>query len=184
MIKENYYRVTEVLQPFSGLHSIPKDILDNAADRGTRVHLCCDALINCLGEIKEEDISGYIESFKAWFDTKVFLLTSHRFYCEKLKITGECDGIYLSEQGLVLVDFKTSSKESKTWALQGAAYCLMAKESGHNIKKIEFVKLDKSGKYPEIFCYDYEEHLEMFLKCLDVYKYFFKPKKKQEECYL
>lgn len=50
-LQENskYIRVTEALSPFSGLHSIPKHIVENAAKRGTKVHKICESIITGLG---------------------------------------------------------------------------------------------------------------------------------------
>lgn len=53
--KENFegtgfVRVTEILSPFSGLDKVPKDILANAANRGTRVHDVCEGIVKGVGE--------------------------------------------------------------------------------------------------------------------------------------
>lgn len=168
----DYTRVTDVLFHFSGLKNIDPYILKNAAARGTKVHEICDAIMNDLGILEmDQSIQGYIESFNKWLPKK-FLDKPARFYCDKYMLTGECDGIYEEEKKLVLVDFKTPINESKTWKLQGAAYSYLAKQSGYNIERIEFIKLSKQGKEP--VTYVYEESFDMFLKCLDIYNYFFK----------
>lgn len=169
---ENYVRVTDVLFPFSGLTQVKADILKAAANRGTMVHQICDALIEDVGVPEIEDsIKGYIQSFSFWSHEKRFIKKPDRFFCETHKITGECDAIYEEEDGLVLVDFKTSSKESKTWRLQGSAYSYMAKKEKYPIKNICFVKLSKDGSLPSV--YEYEEDFGTFLKCLDLYRLFF-----------
>lgn len=48
--KSEYSRVTEILSPFSGLDKVPKDILANAARRGTKVHDACESIVKGLGE--------------------------------------------------------------------------------------------------------------------------------------
>lgn len=45
-----YTRVTEVLSQFSGLDKVPKDILENAARRGTKVHNICEAIVTGIGD--------------------------------------------------------------------------------------------------------------------------------------
>ncbi len=169
---ERYTRVTEVLYPFSGLKNVPKEILDNACARGEQVHSICDALISCMGiyEIPTH-LEGYIESFKKWAMGMEFIQKPDRFFCEELMLTGEIDGLREENGSLVLFDLKTSAKESKTWSLQGSAYTYLSKKMGINIEKIEFIKLDKMGKSPQIFTYPY--HFEDFRKCLDVYRMFF-----------
>lgn len=171
---EDYTRVTDVLFPFSGLRNIDPHILQNAADRGTKVHEICDALINDLGVFEiNGQIQGYIDSFYKWLPEKNFIERPDRFYCDELMLTGECDAIYKDQDGLHLVDFKTSANEGKTWKLQGSAYYYLAKQAGYDIKTIEFVKLSKDGKKPKVYIYDCE--WETYLKCLEIYRLFFKP---------
>lgn len=169
---KDYTRVTDVFYPLSGIANVPKHILDEAARKGTLVHEICDAIIEGIGHGEIEPvIQGYVESFSKWYRGN-FIAKPQRFFCDDFMITGEIDGIYESPAGLVLVDFKTSSKESKTWKLQGSAYAYLARKAGFNINQIEFLKLDKEGGEPKSFVY--EEDFSLFLKCLDVYKYFFK----------
>lgn len=171
---EEYTRVTEVLFPFANLAHIDPQILQNAATRGKIVHDCCDAITQEIGYIvSDEKINKYIESFKLWLP-KQFIDKPARFFCKDLMITGECDAIYEEDGGLVLVDYKTSAKESKTWQLQGSAYAYLARKIGYNIKRIEFVKFCKNGKIPTVFVY--EERFDLFLKCLELYRHFFKDK--------
>lgn len=61
----DYTRVTEILSPFSGLDRVPKAILKNAADRGTRVHKVCEGIVRGIGEWDVDvEISGYVSSFR------------------------------------------------------------------------------------------------------------------------
>jgi hypothetical protein len=169
---KQYTRVTDVLYPFSGLKNVPPEILKNAAERGTKVHEICDALIEQIGMFNiDNKVAGYIESFNHYFVEKNFLEKPDRFFCDEHMITGECDAIYQDQKGLVLVDIKTSLREGKTWRLQGSAYAHLAERYGYKISRIEFVKLCKEGKEPKIFTYDRD--FQMFLKCLDVYREFF-----------
>ena len=167
-----YTRVTDVLFPLSGLKNIDPQILKNAAERGTKVHEICDAIISDMGMPSiDGQIIGYINSFNQWMP-KHFIEKPERFFCDDYMISGECDGIYEDEEGLVLVDLKTPANESKTWKLQGSAYSYLAKKAGYNISRIEFVKLSKEGKAPKVF--SYVEDFDLFLKCLEVYRYFYK----------
>jgi len=168
--KIKYTRVTDVLFPLSGLKNIPPDILKNAAERGTKVHEFCDAIMQDLGFFPcDQKIGKYIESFMKWL-SKEFIPRPDRFYCDELRLTGECDAIYRDEGGLVLVDIKTPVNESKTWMLQGSAYSYLAKKAGYDIKRIEFVQLSKDGKEPKVYVYDAD--MTLFIKCLEIYRYF------------
>ncbi len=65
--KSDYIRVTEILSPFSGLDKVPKDILANAARRGTLVHEICESIIKNLGDFgNTSETAPYIRSFLAW----------------------------------------------------------------------------------------------------------------------
>lgn len=167
---KGYTRVTDVLYPFSGLSKIDPMILRNAANRGTKIHEICDAIVSGIGFIDDHTITGYIESFQKWMPKNIIDKPA-RFFCSLHNITGECDGIYLDGQDMVLFDLKTPLRESKTWNLQGSAYSYLAKLAGYNIKRIEFIKLDKTGKEPKI--YTYKEDFKKYLCCLEVYREFF-----------
>ncbi len=171
---EEYDRVTQVLYPFSGLDKIDSKIVEHAAERGQRVHSACNAIIDGLGAFADSDIIGYLKSFEMWAKDKKFAPHPDRWYCNERMITGECDGIYENETGYTLYDLKTPQRESKTWILQGSAYLYLSKslDPKYKINKIEFVKLDKNGGKP--ISYFYEPDIEMFFKCLDIYRRFFK----------
>lgn len=180
-IKEGYLRVTEILSPFSGLSQIPEHILENAKERGTAVHKAILAIENGIGNDNLMDsIAGYMSSYHQWVDGKVLLNVPNRFYDDSLMITGEIDAIYETEIGHVIVDYKTPANESKSWAMQATAYSYLARKAGYNVIRVEFVKLDKNGKKPKVFCY--KEDMDMFCKILDTYRYFFGNKGQKNDC--
>lgn len=171
--REKYLRVTSCLYPFSGLDKINPEIVAYAGQRGTKVHKICEAIVEGLGEIGIDDETwGYVESFKQWWAGDIDVVEMEkRFWDDELKVTGQLDFIIQTAEGLAIVDIKTSSKESKTWAVQGAAYAYLCKKDGYNIKKIYFLHLNKHGKKPKIFEYPVDDSL--FLAVFRVFKYFF-----------
>jgi len=177
---ENYSRVTEILYPFSGLSNADPEVLMAAADRGTRAHKACEAIAAGLGEFGvDPEIMGFVESFKKWWGTgKKVVAMEERFFCDEHELTGQCDFIIETPEGLAIVDLKTSRHESKTWRVQGAAYAYLARKKGYDIKRILFVHLNIDGDEPKVF--EYEEDWDFFLACLTVYNYFFKPAKKRK----
>lgn len=179
MIDNRFTRVTDVLSPYSGLEKVDKEILARAADRGTRVHAACEALMMDLGNWSiEEDIQGYLISFEKWWSLGHKVLSiEQRFYCSELLITGQVDVIIETELGAVVLDLKTPQRPSKTWPLQGSAYAYLARKSGYNVQGIQFLQLDKHGEEPTLHIYD--DQFEMFKKCLDIYNHFFKKKTPQ-----
>lgn len=169
----DFQRVTEILYPFSGLKHVDPQVLENAAVRGTKVHKACEAIVEGLGEWNiEPEHRGYIESFKSWWGKgRKVLSVEERFYCERLGVTGQVDLIVEEPDGVYIVDLKTSASESKSWLLQGSAYSYMAKKKGYPIEKIMFLKLLRDGRVPKQFYY--EENMQLFEECLNVYRYFY-----------
>lgn len=171
--REDYLRVTSVLYPFSGLDKIDADVLAYAAERGTKVHTICEGIVAGLGELGVDDETwGYVESFKIWWEAGHSVVeVEKRFWEDELRITGQLDFIVEYEDGLAIVDIKTSSRPSKTWPAQGAAYAMLAKQAGYDIKKVIFLHLSKHGKAPKL--YDYPVDDSFFLAILRVYNHFY-----------
>lgn len=168
-----YQRVTEVLQPFTGIKYIEKTILENAAVRGTKVHKICEGIVNGIDEWNiQEEYKGYVESFKKWWNLGHEVISSEeRFYCDDLKITGQVDLIIKKRDKAIVIDLKTSMNESKSWMLQGSAYSYLAKKKGYPVKDILFIRLRRDGSEPKYHLY--EENIELFKDCLNVYRYFY-----------
>jgi len=175
--RENYLRVTKILYPFSGLQNIDPEIVEHAAERGTKVHKICEGIIKGLGEIGvNNETRAYIDSFKIWWEKGVEVVKmEERFWDDELFLTGQIDLIIRIPEGLAIVDFKTSSRPSKTWPAQGAAYAYLAKKAGYDIKKIYFLHLNKTGKEPKLFEYPVDD--SFFLAIYRTYLHFFHEEK-------
>lgn len=173
MDRENYQRVTSILYPFSGLEKLNPEVVAHAADRGTRVHKTCEGIASGLGEFGVDDETwGYVESFKKWWNLGVRVVSmEQRFWDDQLRITGQVDFIIETPDGLAIVDLKTSSRPSKTWPAQGAAYAYLAKKNGIDIKKIYFLHLNKHGNVPAIHEYLVDD--SFFLGIYRVWKHFY-----------
>ncbi len=172
--RENYTRVTSVLYPFSGLEKLDVNIVAHAAERGTRVHKICEGIIEGLGEIgTDKETEPYVESFKKWWALGHDIVEmEQRFWDDELQITGQVDLIVKTDEGLAVVDLKTSSKCSPTWQAQGAAYAYLAKKAGYDIKKILFLHLNRTGKEPRIYEYPVDD--SFFMAVLLVFNHFFR----------
>lgn len=171
--KADYVRVTDVLSMFNDFSMVDPDTLERAKERGTEVHKQCDSIMLEYTWDHGSLYDKYMESFALWSKGKKFPFAKQkipRFYDDELFITGEIDGLYETDQGLVLIDIKTSASPSKTWALQTSAYSYLCKKHGYDVQRIEVLKLSKEGKMPKIYLY--EENMDMFRKVLDVYRYF------------
>lgn len=174
----DYQRVTEILYPFSGMKYVKKTVLENAAARGTKVHKICEAIAGGLeGWEAPAEYQPYVDSFNSWFKRKHKIISiEERFFCNELRITGQVDFIVEEPKGLYIVDLKTSQQESKSWLLQGSAYSYLAKKKGYDVKGIMFLQLKRDGTPSREYFYD--ENMDLFRKCLDVYRYFYGKKGK------
>lgn len=173
----DFLRVTDIISWCSGIHKIPKHILERAADRGTRVHVAIEGILNGLEPLPDIEISPYLESFQAFYNSKQWsgsMETEKRLYSEELGVTGCMDLIHVGDSVAHIYDWKTSSTfQHKSAKLQGAAYRYLASVNGYENLSMKFVHLQKDGS-PAI-CYEfetYEQDLDTFFKCLDIYKYF------------
>ena len=174
-----HLRVTEILSPFSGMQYVDKQVLENACVRGTRVHKACEGIAKGVdGWELPEEYQGYVDSFKKWLGRgKEFVEVEKRLYCPELGITGQVDFIVKEPDGCLIVDLKTSQRESKTWCLQGTAYSYLARQAGYDVKGIMFLKVERDGSEPKQ--YHYEENMELFMEVYNVYKYFYGRKGKR-----
>lgn len=126
--------VTEILSGvglaenfMAGGREIDPDVLANAAERGTMVHLAIE--LECLGELDEDTVDDeiwpYLEAWRQFVDDTGFLPVANefRFYEPANDYCGTADMIgYLGDQ-LTVLDLKTGSIGLKPWhKYQLAAY--------------------------------------------------------------
>jgi hypothetical protein len=188
IILEGYTRVSDILEPFSGYGSVPEHILKKAANRGTRVHQIAEAYVKGIMPLEDSELKGYVDSFLEWRGDKKIIMPN-RFYDKVLRITGKIDGLYqdMTTGDYTLIDFKTSAKEGKMWALQGAAYLYLAEIVGcYPVTRIEFIRLPKDGKKAEIYDYSASsgENFSQFKEMVKMYHQFFSKKENVEWEYI
>lgn len=177
-------RVTEILKYFTSYDSVPKDILEKAASRGTTVHAICAGIAKGAwipeGMIAEE-LQGYVRSFNAWAKAQVkeFVIIEERYNHTDLNYNGQLDFVVVGTDGeSYLVDLKTSAKPQKTYPVQMAAYNELLLNHGIKVKGAMLVYLPKTGEFPNIdYIEDFEEHFYTFQCALSCWKYFNKGKR-------
>ena len=181
MAEQVYDRVTEVLSPFSGVEFVPQDILDAAAKKGTKVHSYIEGTLK--GEayyIPDYNHSKYVQSFLKFWDKSKHafeggeIILEKRLFCEEKKISGAMDVIVKMPDRTYIIDWKTSSRPQKSWQLQGAAYKYLCKVNGfESVDNVLFVHLSKDANQPSLQkSENYEENLDIFDKCLELYRWF------------
>lgn len=173
-----YTRVSDVLSPFTDFSHIDKNVLLNAANRGTRVHKYIELhLHNLFVADIDEDCQPYFESFLQWqadILDKVYCLED-RYYCDDYKITGQVDmiGTFKGSDEQIIIDIKTPQSQSKTWRLQTAAYLYLARKNvDPSIKRRGCLMLDKLGAPANFVEYTSKLDEDLFFKALELKRFF------------
>lgn len=180
-IKPGYLRITDILTPFTGVEFVDPEILQAAAEKGTRVHSYIEEMLSetWLSLITDDVTESYLKSFDLFWDASKHLFKDchmeleKRLYCDTLKITGKVDAIFHKPGRTYLLDWKTSSRFQSHWFLQGAAYSYLAKANGFdNPDEVLFVHLRKDKKPVTYKDSDSKKSLDLFIKCLELYNHF------------
>lgn len=174
-----YPRVSTILVPYADFSMVGPDTLAAAADRGTAVHEACAAYALDLFTPVPEDLAGYIQSFKAWFDLYVYeaLAVEEEVMHEKWGYLGHVDlianvtGFAPGMPTLVVVDYKTPIAASRSWRVQIAAYVEAAREKyGATIGGA--LQLRKDGGLPKMsWVTDQNQAFAAFIGALSAYNY-------------
>lgn len=178
---KQYARVSDILKPFCDFSNIDEAVLNNKARIGTDVHKAINDDICEEFPIIFPESHGYLSSYYQWKERLLpsFSLAETRLYCDEKMISGQIDTLvqFKGENGLVLVDFKTSAQESPiVWPMQAHLYHYLLIKNGWNVtSRFLFVKLDKHGKLPTVFQYCFDPNLRA--KCMDAIDLHFKIRK-------
>lgn len=149
-------RVSDLCSPIVDFSGVPPDILQRAADRGTRVHRYIEDWFGGIEAIMDEDIVPYIRSFGTWvteqrshgwtiFNSEVPL----GYEDDAIQLRGTADlvmgrviGDYESGPTLnvKVVDFKTSARPSASHRLQMLFYGAIVRDA--------FERLSHNEGYP------------------------------------
>lgn len=181
-IKPGYTRVSEILHQWRAYDMVDKNLLEERARIGTKVHMMIDADINNVPFICDDatdEEKRYFDSYLAWKDSvkPKFIASEQRFYHESTKITGCVDAIVQIpwEERVVVIDWKTSSQPVKgIWDLQSAFYTFLAMENGVESlgDRSLFVQLSRDGSKPKIHEYFFDQNmLVTCMSAVNIYKF-------------
>ncbi|MFH2041792.1 MAG: Dna2/Cas4 domain-containing protein [Acidobacteriota bacterium] len=175
--------VTTVLSPFADFSRVPPDVLEAACERGTAVHTFCAAYaaahaigIWAMAMPVPEELRGYFDSFRLWFDVIVSEVISveEELIDDSFGFCGHPDLVVKSQQGeTLLVDLKSTLMHPRTFQLQCAAYThLIEKKHGIKIDRAGTLHLSKEGKAPQMrWTENNREAITIFLQLLSVHNF-------------
>lgn len=153
----------------------PDKVKQEAADIGTIAHAMIEHYIKKTlfdpsqyppDYVKRADkcFQGYLEwekknKFKN-IKSELFLVS------ETYKYGGTIDKIGESDNGLTMVDFKTSSGIYNEAKIQQAAYNSLALENNYPIDRLILLHLSKNGDFAEHKIVNVDKYWQVFLHCL------------------
>lgn len=109
----------------------------------------------------EERGEGYFESYLRWEEKEQpsYEMMEERFFCDNLMVTGQMDAIVRKGDGLMLIDYKCSaSADLEIWGMQAHFYKYLLEMNGIVVgEEMHWIKLDKSGKKPNVSKIMYDE---------------------------
>lgn len=153
------------LQDYS---NVPIGILENAAARGTAVHLACQLLDenNLDTESIDESLQGYLLSYQKWREhnqPKYSMIEQWQILpCGGLHYGATIDRIgtlYGGDEEWVF-DIKTSAKKAPWWSIQTAAYDHLQE------KRRGVIHCFKDGKAAQLIEYTDDTDYEVWESCL------------------
>jgi len=168
--------VTEIMEPLyaKAYDGISSFTMDNAADRGTRVHRALEFWLKYRFRNVDDDCAGYFDGIMKFLnehpDWKP-LHSEYRFYHKAFLYAGTCDLLFDTPQGITLVDLKTTAQAHKAmWGVQLGAYKegLQSYCPTLKIATTKVLQVDNEGNY---ILHDIEPNFPMFLACLQIYNF-------------
>lgn len=104
--------VTQILRFISReiYGDVPQSVLDQAADKGTRVHEAIEAYDNYGWKEYESDTLPYILAYEKWVQDYNFQTVANEYpiYHRTRLYAGTADRLFMDKGNLSLLDFKTS----------------------------------------------------------------------------
>lgn len=145
--------VTQIMEPMSliAYKDVPRSTLENAADRGTRVHeqVSADVIYGVLET--DEDTEPYIAAWKSFKDSFTFewLASEYRVFHKDMNYAGTIDLIAKAgDDSVDIIDIKTTAQfHGVLLSVQLAAYAEALKSQGVKVRDLYGLQLLNNGKY-------------------------------------
>ena len=161
--------VTQILRFISReiYGDVPQSVLDQAADKGTRVHEAIEAYDNYGWKEYESDTLPYILAYEKWVQDHNFQTAANEYpiYHRTRLYAGKLDRLFLEEGNLSLVDFKTSETILEPLvAAQLYGYSEASKSHGINVVNHYILHLKPDASY-DFIKVDIQKGFRIFEAC-------------------
>lgn len=152
--------------------NISERILDNAADRGTRVHRAIQFWNQYHFRNVDDDCMGFFDAYLKFREEHAswHLLHSERqFYNKALLYAGTVDEIYQHGNEIILLDLKTPPKALlKTWAVQLGGYKAGLESQGVKVDEAYILQLFNDGHY---ILHPTKPDFSTFIACYTIFNF-------------
>lgn len=167
--------VSEIISPiYQKIYGkIDKYTLEEAAQRGTRVHRAIEFLSKYNLYCVDSDILGYIDAYKKFrnaYKDWSLLHSELRTYNKFLLYGMTIDEIYETPEGTVILDIKTTKiAHPNAWSVQLSGYKSgFESQFDKKVSKIVALQLFEDGRY---ILHELKDNFKIFLSCLEIYKF-------------
>jgi hypothetical protein len=168
--------VTGILEPYTGLSYVDRELLHKAAEFGNHVHLACH--LHDRGELDEATLDQalvpYLDGWKRFLDDSgaIVILSEYRVASRKHGFAGTFDKLLFWGKSERLADIKSGSVLPKTVGPQTAGYVEgYAEETGQRIRDRYCIHLPGDGKYKSHKLTDARDW-SIFKSCLNVHNWY------------
>ncbi len=133
----------------AGMMEIPRDILQTAADRGTRTHDWCEQYTLGNPRTPDEDIALRCGAYLDFLDEvqPEILEVEEIVKSDRLRVIGQADIVARLDGKLAVIDIKTSAKVYRSHEVQTAMYGIAVEEMRGEQPDVYLLRLAKNGRY-------------------------------------
>lgn len=169
--------VTQIMKPLSMVYyeGVDDKTLNEAAQRGTKVHEAAELYMLYGVEDIEPELRGYFDGLKKWIDKvkPIPVKTECRIYHKILRYAGTADLPCYIDGDLTLVDFKTTASVAQVLTrVQLEAYKKAFESHGIEFKRKLIIQSGKDGAYHAVeHPIADAESWKVFTELLDVYRF-------------
>lgn len=165
--------VTQIMRPMSAqsYFSVDKEVLKQAADRGTDIHLAAELFATTRYRNCTPEVQPYFNSWLSWVeDVKPeFLALEYRFYHPALWYAGTVDCLANINGELCLVDYKSTAQINfAAVTVQDSAYEKGLSQHGIEVKRRYVLHIRPDGYNRQRDFVELGNAFDVFLACMKI----------------
>lgn len=169
--------VTQVLEPYTGLEFVNREVLRAAADFGRNVHMACHLFNRDELDFDALDpaLRPYVDAWALFLEQTGAVVIASEFpvYSERHRYAGTPDVLLDWNAREVLTDLKSTASVPRTVGPQTAAYVEAYNEmTGKRIRDRYCLHLKPDGKYSSHKLTNARDWT-VFQSCLNVHRWFY-----------